>query len=139
MAMAVVITNITDAAEKVLPQRIAIYTAHLDPGESLKLPATHVDARLRKLETQGVIAIGQLPSWYAASKAKKVGNHTLTAAQIKEKFSKKSGRKGGKHTSVEEAKAETASAPFPGSPFKKKEKKQDDAGTVSEDKKNDKT
>ncbi len=74
MGMVVVIYNITDVPEsKKTPTRLAIYTTHLDPGEELRLPASMVDARLRKLETDGFITIGQLPSWYQASKMKRQG------------------------------------------------------------------
>src|SRR5947209_1006119 len=83
MAMVVNITNITDASDsKKSPTRLAIYTTHLDPGEELKLPAAMVDARLKTLETQGYIAIGQVPSWYAASKAKKLGRKVLSPEEV---------------------------------------------------------
>lgn len=85
-AMVVTIINITDAPEsKKPPTRLAIYTTHLDPGDELKLPASMVDARLRKLESDGYIAIGQLPSWYAASKARKNGRRPLTAKELEER------------------------------------------------------
>jgi hypothetical protein len=81
-AMVVSITNVTDAPEsKKTPTRLAIYSVLLDPGDELKLPAPMVDARLRKLEADGYIIIGQLPSWYAASKAKKVGRRTVPLTQ----------------------------------------------------------
>lgn len=90
MAMVVSIVNITDAPEsKKTPTRLAIYTAHLDPGEELKLPAAMVDARIKKLEEQGYIVIGQLPSWYEASKAKKLGRSTLTQAELEERLTTK--------------------------------------------------
>lgn len=83
MAMVVSILNITDAPEsKKTPTRLAIYTTHLDPGEELKLPASMVDARLRKLETDGYIVIGQVPSWYQASKARKSGQRPLSREEI---------------------------------------------------------
>lgn len=81
-AMVVTITNVTDAPEsKKTPTRLAIYSVLLDPGEELKLPAPMVDARLRKLEADGYIIIGQLPSWYEASKAKKVGRRPTPLTQ----------------------------------------------------------
>jgi hypothetical protein len=88
MAMVVNIINITDAPEsKKTPTRLAIYTTHLDPGEELKLPAAMVDARIKKLAEQGYIAIGQLPSWYAASKARKLGQgRRLTQAELEERL-----------------------------------------------------
>ncbi len=83
MAMVVSIVNITDAPEsKKTPTRLAIYTALLDPGEELKLPASMVDARLRKLESDGFIVIGQLPSWYQASKARKVGRRPVSREEL---------------------------------------------------------
>ena len=89
MAMVVSITNITDASDsKKSPTRLAIYTTHLDPGEELKLPAAMVDARIKKLEEQGYIIIGQLPSWYEASKARKLGRSgtPLTQAELEERL-----------------------------------------------------
>jgi hypothetical protein len=72
MSMVVEITNLTDAvASKVRPTQISIYSQKLNPGEVLKLPAHMVDARLRELEKSGYIGIGPVPSWYAASKAKR--------------------------------------------------------------------
>lgn len=83
MAMVVSILNVTDApASKKPPTRVAIYTTYLDPGEELKLPAAMVDARLRKLETDGYVVIGQVPSWYEASKARKLGRLPITKEQI---------------------------------------------------------
>lgn len=90
MAMVVSIVNVTDAPEsKKTPTRLAIYTALLDPGEELKLPAAMVDARLRKLETDGFIVIGQLPSWYQASKARKLGRQELTQAELEKRHTTK--------------------------------------------------
>jgi len=154
--MAVIITNVTDAPEsKKTPVRLAVYTAHLDPGESLKLPATHVDARLRTLEKQGYIAIGQLPSWYDASKAKKLGRHTFTAVQLKEKFSKKkpAKKKGDKKAAPAPAPVKTpVKVPAPSNPgmnsvptfsssesaFKAKKEKKEVSAVEDKDKKHDK-
>lgn len=89
MGMVVSITNITDAPEsKKTPTRLAIYTTHLDPGETLTLPASMVDTRLRKLETDKFIAIGQLPSWYEASKARKLGRRNLTPKELEKRLVK---------------------------------------------------
>lgn len=89
MAMVVNIVNITDAPEsKLAPTRLAIYTTVLDPGEELKLPASMVDARIRKLEKQGYIVIGQVPSWYAASKARKMGSKVLTREEATARLKK---------------------------------------------------
>ena len=94
MAMVVSIVNITDAPEsKKTPTRLAIYTTHLDPGEELKLPASMVDTRLRKLESDGYIVIGQLPSWYEASKARKVGRGQLTQAELEKRLTTKAPEK----------------------------------------------
>lgn len=91
MAMVVSIVNITDAPEsKKTPTRLAIYTTHLDPGEELKLPASMVDVRIRSLEDQGYIAIGQVPSWYEASKAKKLGRRRLSQKELETRLTKKS-------------------------------------------------
>lgn len=88
-AMVVTITNITDAPESKQPMtQVAIYTTHLDPGEELKLPATMVDARLRKLEADGYIAINQVPPWYAASKAKRLGRQKLTHEELEKRLVK---------------------------------------------------
>jgi hypothetical protein len=81
--MVVSILNITDAPDaKKPPTRLAIYTTHLDPGEELKLPAHMVDARLRKLESDGYCAIGQVPSWYEASKRRRQGVKALSVAEL---------------------------------------------------------
>src|SRR6185369_14961677 len=83
MGMIVSIINITDGPEsKKTPTRLAIYTAHLDPGEELKLPASMIDTRIKNLEKQGYIVIGQLPSWYEASKSNKLGRKVLTQKEL---------------------------------------------------------
>lgn len=97
-AMVITITNITDAPESKQPMtQVAIYTTYLDPGDELKLPATMVDARLRKLETDGYIAINQVPPWYTVSKAKKLGREKLTHEELEKRLTK---------TKKEEAKPE---------------------------------
>lgn len=106
-AMVVNIVNITDAPEsKKSPTRLAIYTTHLDPGDELKLPASMVDARLRKLETDGYIAIGQLPSWYAASKARKVGRRHLSPQELEQRVLKPKAAASEAKTDTVDAKAE---------------------------------
>jgi len=107
MGMVVSITNITDAPEsKQTPTRLAIYTALLDPGETLTLPASMVDARLRKLEKDGLVVIGQLPSWYEASKMRKVGRSRLTQEELEQ-------RRTTKPKAKEEPKAEAAPTEAP--------------------------
>lgn len=70
--MVVLITNVTDApGGKHSPRQVDIYNKTLDPGDSTRIPAELVDKRVRALETEGLIAIGSLPSWYKAAKARK--------------------------------------------------------------------
>ena len=107
MGMVVNIVNITDAPEsKKTPTRLAIYTTHLDPGEELKLPAAMVDARIKNLEKQGYIIIGQLPSWYEASKARKLGRNrrAFTQAELEERLVTKPAKKTEKAESKKPAK-----------------------------------
>lgn len=68
--MVVSVTNITDGPGK-SPTQVDIYNKTLDPGATLRLPAELIDKKVRKLEEQGLIAIGQLPSWYSAAKARR--------------------------------------------------------------------
>lgn len=68
--MFIEVTNLTDSPGKT-PVQVAIYSKTLDPGDSIRLPAELLDAKVRSLETAGLISIGSLPSWYAALKAKK--------------------------------------------------------------------
>lgn len=69
--MVVLITNVTDAPKaKQLPTQVDVYNKTIGPGACLKIPAELVNARVRALADQGFIAIGALPSWYTASKAR---------------------------------------------------------------------
>ncbi len=68
--MVVQITNITDGPGK-SPIQVDIYNKTLGPGVSIRLPAELIDKKVRKLEEQGLIAIGRLPPWYESSKARK--------------------------------------------------------------------
>lgn len=69
--MVVLITNVTDVpGGKHSPTQVDIYNKTLGPGASLKIPAELVNARVRALADQGLIAIGALPSWYTAAKAR---------------------------------------------------------------------
>ena len=69
--MVVLIANITDSPEsKHKPTELDIHNRTLAPGESVRLPAELVDKRVRKLAEENWIAIGSLPSWYTASKAR---------------------------------------------------------------------
>ena len=89
MAMLVQIWNITDAPDsKVARTQVSVYTANLNPGDTIRLPAHMVDERLRKLEEAGYLAIGQLPPWYAASK-KRQGRPELTQEELEKKLTSK--------------------------------------------------
>ena len=69
--MIVLITNVTDApGGKLQPRQVDIYNKTLGPGEATRIPAELVDKRVRLLEKEGLIAIGALPSWYKAAKAR---------------------------------------------------------------------
>jgi hypothetical protein len=69
--MVVLITNVTDAlGGKHPPTQVDVYNKTLDPGSSLRIPAELIDKRVRALATAGLIAIGALPSWYTAAKAR---------------------------------------------------------------------
>ena len=69
--MVVLITNVTDVpGGKHSPTQVDIYNKTLGPGASLKIPAELVNTRVRALADQGLIAIGALPSWYTAAKAR---------------------------------------------------------------------
>jgi hypothetical protein len=70
--MNVLITNLTDAPGSLTPPtQVDIYNKTIGPGDILKLPANLIDKKIRTLEVQGIISIGQVPSWYANAKAKK--------------------------------------------------------------------
>ncbi len=68
--MFVEVTNLTDSPGKT-PVQVAVYNKTIDPGETLRLPAELIDAKVRSLETSGLVSIGSLPSWYAALKNKR--------------------------------------------------------------------
>jgi hypothetical protein len=67
----VLIVNLTDAPGKD-PVQVDIYNKTLDPGAHIRIPAALVNAKIRALEKQGLIAIDKLPAWYEAAKKKKV-------------------------------------------------------------------
>lgn len=70
--MVVDIINVTDApGSKHPPTQVDLYNRTLDPGSSVRLPVELITKRVRELEAKGLIAIGQVPSWYTAAKAKK--------------------------------------------------------------------
>ena len=69
--MIVLIVNLTDAPGKD-PVQVDIYNKTLDPGAHIRIPAALVNAKIRALEKQGLIAIDKLPAWYEAAKKKKV-------------------------------------------------------------------
>lgn len=125
MALTVSIVNVTDAKEsKKSPTRLAIYTTHLDPGEELKLPASMVDDRLRKLEKDGYIVIGQLPSWYQTSKAKKAGKRKLTKTELEDRH--KASKEKEKSSTPKAEKKEEPAAPAPAMYKKRVEKPAED-------------
>lgn len=68
--MIVEITNVTDGPGRT-PTQVDIYNKTLDPGVSIKLPAELVDRKVRALEKQGLICIGQVPAWYLGAKTRK--------------------------------------------------------------------
>lgn len=65
--MVVLITNVTDAPGK-NPISVDIYNKALSPGAQIKIPADLVTKKIRALEGQGLIAIGNLPPWYITAK-----------------------------------------------------------------------
>ncbi len=65
--MVVLITNITDIPGK-NPTQVDIYNKTLAPGSSFTIPADLVNQKLRAIEGQGLIAIGNLPPWYVTAK-----------------------------------------------------------------------
>ena len=67
--MVVLITNVTDAPGK-NPLQIDIYNKTLSPGSHVKIPADLVNEKIRALEKNGFIAIGNLPPWYLTAKHK---------------------------------------------------------------------
>lgn len=83
--MIVQVTNITDGPGK-SPAQVDIYNKTLDPGVTLRLPAELINEKVRKLEEAGLIAIGQLPSWYTAAKSRK--GRSLTAEEMQKRINK---------------------------------------------------
>lgn len=80
--MVVLITNLTDAANKT-PRQVSIYTTLLAPGQAMKLAAQFVDDKLRALERAGFIAIGPVPPWYEEHKRRRelsAGDASATVA-----------------------------------------------------------
>lgn len=108
--MYVEITNVTDAAGK-SPRQIDIYNKTLDPGDSVKVPSELVDEKIRSLEKDGYIAIGQVPSWYAAAKSRKGRGRSLTVEELARRISKpppKNGKNGHHHQEEKPPKVEVA-------------------------------
>lgn len=67
--MNVLITNMTDApGHPKGPMQIDIHNRTISPGDQLRLPADLVNKKIKELEEQGLIAIGQMPAWYLAAK-----------------------------------------------------------------------
>jgi len=79
------VTNITDGPGHT-PVQVDIYNKTLDPGVSIKLPAELVDLKVRALETQGLICIGQIPAWYIG--AKKHRGRELTIEEQQKRITK---------------------------------------------------
>ena len=70
--MVVLILNLTDAPGcKHAPTQVDVYNKTLDPGGQVRIPADLINKKIRALEEQGLISIGQIPSWYANAKAHK--------------------------------------------------------------------
>jgi hypothetical protein len=66
------ITNITDVpGGKKSPQQVDVHNKTINPGESFRFPAELINKNVRKLQTEGLIAIGSLPPWYTAAKSRK--------------------------------------------------------------------
>lgn len=61
------ITNVTDAPGKD-PTQVDIYNKTLSPGSQIKLPVDLITQKIRSLEANGLIAIGNLPPWYITAK-----------------------------------------------------------------------
>jgi hypothetical protein len=79
------ITNITDGPGH-KPTQVDIYNKTIDPGVSIKLPAELVDQKVRALEKQGLICIGQVPAWYLGSKMRK--GRVLTTEEQQKRITK---------------------------------------------------
>lgn len=65
--MVVLITNVTDAPGK-SPTQVDIYNKTLAPGAQMQIPADLVTKKIRLLDENGLIAIGNLPPWYVTAK-----------------------------------------------------------------------
>ena len=83
--MIVEVTNITDGPGR-RPTQVDIYNKTIDPGVSIKLPAELVDQKVRALEQQGLICIGQVPAWYLGSKMRR--GHALTVEEQQRRITK---------------------------------------------------
>jgi hypothetical protein len=81
------ITNVTDGPGHT-PTQVDIYNKTIDPGVSIKLPAELVDQKVRALEKQGLICIGQVPAWYLGAKMRK--GRALTAEEQQKRIAKPS-------------------------------------------------
>jgi hypothetical protein len=68
--LVVIITNITDAPGR-NPTQVDVYNKTISPGGALRIPADLVTRKIRALEEAGLIAVGNLPSWYTAAKQRK--------------------------------------------------------------------
>ena len=79
------VTNITDAPGKQARQ-VDLYKKTLSPGDSVKVPAELITPQVRSLEKEGLIHIGQVPSWYTAYKMKH--GKQLTPEQVKQRLVK---------------------------------------------------
>lgn len=90
--MVVVVTNITDEPRQSgrrEPVGVDVYNKTLAPGATMNLPAELVDKKVRKLEEQGLIAIGQVPPWYERAKIKGAPR-ILSQEEIQNRILKKS-------------------------------------------------
>ncbi len=88
MGQIVNVTNFSDHSG-VKPTPADVWRIRLAPGESTRLPVELIDDKVRKLETEKVIHIGPLPSWYEQVKTRKFGKE-LTAEQIQSRIAAKS-------------------------------------------------
>lgn len=92
--MVVEVTNITDGVAKTAT-KVELFGRTIQPGESLKVGVHLIDADVRQMacacnqpdgcsEPHAIIAIGPLPSWYKAFKARRSGK--ISAADLKRRF-----------------------------------------------------
>lgn len=76
--MVVRIWNITDAPGQ-RAREVRIYNKRIRPGHWLDVPAQYVDIKVRKLEEEGWISIGQVPAWYNDYKSKRLAAEDINA------------------------------------------------------------